>query len=190
MLSLQIWGGLFYLLNKVFFSLSERTTDSAKRHLRILSWAVYLIGLPAVVAMLMLKHDWIFAAIEIGGAPSMTLGLVIALRGKGCEPKWLNYFALVAITLGLVYSLYAFGGMTTYIQWLEVGAALGFLVGTYRLAREHADGYFWYMLMNTSAGLLLWLQELHLFALQQGASLLFVIDAYYSWKRKHTFATT
>ncbi|MGH7249705.1 MAG: hypothetical protein ACREGC_01910 [Minisyncoccia bacterium] len=189
MVFLQVWGGAFYLLNKIFLSFAERSEGDTKKKWRVWSWVVYLIGLPAVVLMLALKHNWIFSALEVGGAPAMVLGLLIALRDRGSEPKWLNRFAFVTIVVGLGYSVYDFGGMTTLGQWLEVGAVVGFLIGTYRLAKEHADGYLWYILMSASAGLLFVFEDLRWFALQQLASLLFIVDAYFTWRRKRNPTT-
>jgi hypothetical protein len=55
---------------------------------------------------------------------------------------------------------------------------VGFLVGTYRLADDHLDGYTWFFLMNISAGWLMFMQDYFWLGMQQVASLAFVIDAY------------
>src|SRR3989338_3130558 len=147
---LQIWGGFFYLLNKIFFSRSERSAGEKRRKWRIASWVVYLVGLPAVVPMLLIKEDYIFAMFEVGGAPAMVLGLIIALRGKGRAPKWLHAIAVTSIVGGLGWSIYELEGITRLTQLIEIGAVLGFLIGTYQLAREQATGYLWYVLMHLS----------------------------------------
>lgn len=183
---LQVWGGLFYLLNKIFFSFAERDYKNAKKSWQKLSWIVYIIGLPGIVGILVLKHNWIFAALEVGGAPSMFLGLFIAIRGKGYEPKWLNHFAALTIFIGLGYSFYDFGGITSLTQWLEIGSVVGFLIGTYRLANEKADGYLWYLLMSATALLLFWIQDLTLLVAQQIVSTLFIVDAYLAWRRNRS----
>ena len=109
----------------------------------------------------------------------MVLGLVIALRGTTKNPpRWLDHFALVCIPLGFGYSLYDFGGITTIDQWLEIGLVLGFLVGTYLLAKEWASGYLWYVLMHVTCGWLMWIQGYPWLLLQQLVSLVFIVDAY------------
>lgn len=186
---LQVWGGIFYLLNKIFLSFSERS-ESNKKRWRIASWVVYLIGLPPWVIIFIIERNWIVAALEAGGAPAMVLGLVIAVRGKGKEPKWLDHIALVAIVLGFGYSLYDFGGLHTLTQWLEIGTVAGFLFGTYLLAKENASGYLWFIQMNVANGALMWVEHYPWLVLQQVVSLIFVVDAYLAWKRKHTLVAT
>ena len=39
---LQIWGGGFYLLNKIFFALAEGKKEKTKRHLKIIGWITYI----------------------------------------------------------------------------------------------------------------------------------------------------
>lgn len=106
-LLLQVWGGLFYLLNKVFFSRAERSKNSqGKQKSRFWAWAFYLIGVPAWVIVLVSGRNWIAAAIETGGAPAMLVGLINARRGQGHAPLWLDHFAKLALAIGLGLSLY------------------------------------------------------------------------------------
>ena len=180
---LQWLGGGFYLLNKIFLSFSERARnrgDEAKaRKWRIASWVVYLVGLPPWVIIFISWRNWIAASVEASGAPAMLLGLVIALRGTTKNPpRWLDHLALVCIPLGFGYSLYDFGGITTINQWLEIGLVLGFLVGTYLLAKERASGYLWYVLMHVTCGWLMWIQGYPWLFFQQLVSLVFIVDAY------------
>jgi hypothetical protein len=84
-LLLQIWGGGCYLLNKIFLSRSEGKLDG--RTVRIWGWAVYLLGLPAWVIILVMKRDWMAATIEAGGAPAMLLGLMAAMKGLERAPQ-------------------------------------------------------------------------------------------------------
>jgi hypothetical protein len=78
-LSLQIWGGLFYLLNKIFFSQAERSKTTMRRRVwRIRSWIVYLAGLPAWIIVFTSEHNWIAAGVESGGAPAIIVGLIIS----------------------------------------------------------------------------------------------------------------
>lgn len=175
-------------------SVRERANESqhhtVARRLRIAAWIVYLIGLPFIVVMLAMKHDWIAASVEASGAPSMLLGLVIAFRKSNAEiPRWLDRLAIVCIPLGFIYSIYDFGGLNQMSQILEIGLIAGFLVGTYLLARDRMSGYLWYVLMHVSCGWLVWIQGMQWFTLQQAISLAFIGDAF--WTRlRHRKATS
>lgn len=186
---LQWLGGGCYLLNKVFLSFSERArnlnNETLARKWRIASWVVYLIGLPPWVIIFISWRNWIAASVEASGAPAMVLGLVTALRGTTKNPpRWLDYLALVCIPLGFAYSLYDFGGLNTINQWLEIGLVIGFLVGTYLLAKERASGYLWYVLMHITCGWLMWIQGYPWLCLQQAVSLVFIFDAYLMTQRQ------
>jgi len=74
-------------------------------------------------------------------------------------------------------SLYDFGGVTSITQWLELGVSVGFLTGTYLLAHQNPRGFFGFMVMNSSNAVLMTIQDKPLLAIQQIASLLFVVDA-------------
>jgi hypothetical protein len=91
---------------------------------------VYLLGLPPIVIMLCMKQNWIFAAIEIGGAPAMLCGLIAAFSRKDA-PKWLDRLAVVAVPVGLALSLLDLGFSRPLTQGLEIGGSAGFLIGTY-----------------------------------------------------------
>lgn len=181
------WAGSFYLLNKIFLSLSERAMcknrgDWAKVA-RVASWIAYLVGLPAWVWIFVEEHNWIAAGVETSGLPAMLLGLVIALRGKGGKsPKILDRIALFFIPVGFLYSLYDFGGFNSFTQLLETLLVVGFLVGTYQLAKERLSGYLWFVLMHVACAWLMWVQDYQWLFLQQVVSLLFVYDAY-MWSR-------
>ncbi len=180
---LQWLGGDFYLLNKVFLSLSEyarkRGNRTKARQWRIFSWIVYLTGLPPWVIIFIDSRNWIAAAVEASGVPAMLLGLVIAVRGINKKPPpLLDRLALVCIPLGFAYSLYDFGGLNTINQWLEIGLVAGFLVGTYLLAKEKPSGYLWYVLMHITCGWLMWIQAYPWLFLQQVISLGFIAAAY------------
>lgn len=178
-LPLQIWGGVFYLLNKIFFSRAERSKNERLRRVwRIRSWIVYLAGLPAWVVVFISEHNWIAAGVESGGAPAMTIGLIIAWRGHGNEPKWLDYVAKLSVLIGLTLSFYEFGGIKTLNQVLELGIAAGFLMGTYMMAKDKVQGYFWLMIGNVSCASLMGLEGFLLLMAQQTVSLFFVTDAY------------
>ena len=174
----QIWGGGFYLLNKIFFSRAERCTGDKQKAWKANAWFVYLLGLPAILVLFYLKRNWIGFAIEGGSAASMVLGLVIAKRGIENAPKWLDYIALCCVIIGIGFSLYDFGGITTLNQVLELGMSVGFLLGVYLLAKENPNGYLWFMLMNVSTFFLMYIQDYYIMTVQQAISLGFVVDAY------------
>lgn len=195
--ALQIIGGVFYLLNKVFFSISERARNCGNqeraRSWRIAAWVVYLIGLPPWVILFIGRRNWIAAAVEAGGVPAMALGLVMAMKGQDYKPPvWLDRLAILGIALGFGYSLYDFGGLTSITQYLEVGLVVGFLIGTYQLAMERPSGYLWYVLMHCCCGALMGLQGYEWLLVQQVLSLVFIADAYLTRRRaqRHTPITS
>lgn len=143
------------------------------------TWAVYLMGLPFIVWMFFLERDWIFASIEIGGIPAMLCGLVVAFRRKNA-PNWLNYLAIIAIPIGLALSAWDFGGISLSpgTQLLEILGSAGFLVGTLLLAKDYQSGYYWFMLMNVSTGILLGIQGNYLMFPQQILSVALIYDAH------------
>ncbi len=178
-ISLQIWGGIFYLLNKVFFSQAERSKTIDDRNIwRIRSWIVYLMGLPAWVVVFISEHNWIAAGVESGGAPAMLVGFIIAWRGHGAEPKWLDSIAKLSVLVGLALSVYEFGGIKNLSQFLELGIAAGFLMGTYMMAKDNAQGYLWLMLGNVSCASLMGIEGFYILMTQQLISLGFVTDAF------------
>ena len=187
-ISLQIWGGIFYLLNKVFFSQAERSGANNGRKLwRIRSWIVYLTGLPAWVVVFISEHNWIAAGVESGGAPAMVVGLLIARRGQGTEPKWLDSLAKLSILFGLALSIYDFGGINSLSQIFELGIAAGFLMGTFMMAKDNAQGYLWLILGNVSCASLMGIEGYFILMTQQLVSLAFVTDAILTRRKKHIF---
>jgi len=179
---LQLWGGLFYLANKIFFAVSESRGHQRKKQLRVNGWIIYILGVPAWVIILSFKHNWIAASIEAGGLPAMLLGLYNVYTDHSRPHRFLNGLATVStytfIILGCGYSLYDFGGITSLSQVLEIGVMVGFLLGSYLLAKNRNQGWLFFMLMNTSMGTLMLLQNKPILAFQQGVSLYFVIYGY------------
>lgn len=108
----------------------------------------------------------------------MLVGLIIAWRGHGMEPKWLNGVAKLSVFVGLVLSVYEFGGINSVSQFLELGIAAGFLMGTYLMAKDSAQGYLWLMLGNVSCASLMGTQGFYILMAQQLVSLGFVTDAF------------
>ncbi len=123
-------------------------------------------------------------SVEAGGSTAMVLGIVVATRGLERTPRWLDHIALASAVIGIFYSLYDFGGITTLSQMLEIGTVSGFLIGTYLLAKERPVGYLWYMIMNIATGCLMFIQDYPVMAAQQVLSLGFIADAYLTHRRK------
>ncbi len=183
---MQVLGGTFYTLNKIFFSFKERSSGERARQWRIWAWIVYIIGLAPWLVILSHERNWMVTFVEAGGAPAMFLGLILAFRRADDHPSeqnkrlenFFDKFARVAAVLGIAFSLYDVGLMKSWTQWAELGVTIGFLVGTYRLAKDHLDGYLWFLLMNFSCCVLMNLQGYKWLAFQQLLSLVFVLDAY------------
>lgn len=200
----QVIAGGGYLLQKIFLLFAEGNKSATGRRLRILGWIAYLVGLPMWLIIFYDKSNWILVFVEGGGAPSMILGLIIALREQPEEkppalgfiialreqpeeeeipvkeeesPKWLDAFAVVMTCIGIGVSLYSFGGLFTLTQILELFVAIGFLIGTYLVAKKNPWGWFFYLIMNGSAGTLMWVEDLPVLAIQQAFSFLVVLMA-------------
>ena len=187
-LLVQIWAGSFYLLNKVFFSTAERTQPVLKRKLKAMGWIVYILGVPAWAIILIGNHNWIAASIEIGGVPAMLLGLYNVVNNNEKKSKPLEYAARFStyafIVFGVSYSLFEYGGINTLSQILEIGVMIGFLLGSYLLAKSNVYGWPFFMLMNVSAGMLMYIQDKPILAIQQALSLGFVIYGFFSMYQK------
>lgn len=184
----QITGGVFYLLNKIFLSLSERArklqNEGCRRRWRVASWAVYLVGLPPWVVIFISERNWIAALVEASGAPAMALGLIWALKGLEYQaPLWLKQLTMGCIALGFALSLHDFGGLTAFTQLLEIGLVAGYLIGTYLIAKEKATGYLWFVIMHISCGWLMWIQGYPWLFAQQVVSLGFIADAWLTQRR-------
>ncbi|MCI5108652.1 MAG: hypothetical protein MRY49_02290 [Candidatus Pacebacteria bacterium] len=179
---MQVLAGGFYLLNKIFLFLSE-SNKIRKRFWRINAWSVYLLGLPFWTYIFLSERNWIAAALELGGAPAMVMGLVYSVRKEQKSLRWLDHICIIAIVLGLGYSLYDFGGIVVINQYLELGTVTGFLIGTYMLAKEKPGGYLWFLIMNVSNAALMAIQDYYWLSVQQMISFCFVLSAYISVKR-------
>lgn len=188
---LQVWGGSCYLLAKILLSRAE---GKKKTGLRQYGWLVYLSGVPAWVILLFQNRNWIAMAIEAGGVPGMVLGLVVAIRGMEQVPRLLDLgtrvFVWVLIFLGVGYSAYDSGGITTFTQILEFGVTVGFLLGTYLLAKADRRGWLCFILMHTSMGILMAMQIKWILVLFQAASIYFAVSGFRRAKKavvqKHT----
>ena len=178
-LVLQIWGGLFYLTNKICFALAEGKEKNRKRQLKIIGWTIYILGVPAWVAILIVKHDWIAASIEAGGIPAMLFGLFNVYKNSEKPNSFFDiiasFFSYAFIIFGTSYSLYDYGGITSISQLLEIGVMIGFLLGSYHLAKNKAYGWLFFMIMNGSMGTLMIIQSKPILAIQQTVSLCVVV---------------
>jgi len=179
-LILQIWGGSFYLINKICFALSEgKGNHHRKKNLKLFGWLIYILGVPAWVTILIIKHDWIAASIEAGGFPAMLFGLYNVYtehkKPNKSFDRITSFLTYGAILLGTGYSLYDYGGIVSVSQLLEFGVMLGFLLGTYLLAKNNMNGWLFFMLMNGSMGSLMLIQNKPILAFQQGMSFCFVV---------------
>jgi hypothetical protein len=179
-LFLQIWGGIGYLLAKILLAFAEGMNNGRK--LRIIGWFSYLIGIPAWVILLAGKNNWVVAAIDLGSIPSMILGIVTAWKQDIQVNKkfdmFVKVFTFFMITLGTIYSIYFFHGITTFSQILEILITFGFLLGSYLLAKKNPVGWLLFTLMCTCMGILMFIQDKTLLAFQQGISLIVVIAGY------------
>lgn len=187
-LFLQIWGGSFYLLNKIFFATAEGKPEAVKRRMKLTGWVVYILGVPAWVIILISKNNFITAAIETGGVPSMFLGLLTVYYSDRPVNKALDRFASLSmylfIIVGMSYSLYEYGGLTAFTQFLELGTVVGFLAGSYLLAKDNRNGWLFFMLMNSCVAVLMFVQDKNLLCIQQILSLCFVVFGYTKSARK------
>ncbi len=178
-LVLQIWGGLFYLTNKICFALAEGKEKNRKRQLKIIGWTIYILGVPAWVAILIIKHDWIAASIEAGGIPAMLFGLYNVYKNSEKPNSFFDiiasFFSYAFIIFGTSYSLYDYGGITSISQLLEIGVMIGFLLGSYHLAKNKTYGWLFFMIMNGSMGTLMIIQNKPILAIQQTVSLCVVV---------------
>jgi hypothetical protein len=126
---LQMWGGIFYLLAKVFLAHAEGKECS---DWRIWGWIIYLLGIPPWAIILASNHNWIAMAVEIGGAPAIILGIIVATKQFRKVTLFIDRtiqaFVASLIATGAIYSIYDFHGITNVSQVLELGVTIGFLM--------------------------------------------------------------
>ena len=178
-LILQIWGGGFYLFNKIFFAVAEGKEEKHKRRFKIAGWIIYILGVPAWVIILVGKHNWIAASIEAGGVPAMLFGLFNVYQNGAAPNRIFDFITSVCtyafLTFGVCYSIYDYAGITSVSQVLEICVTVGFLIGSYLLAKNNLYGWVFFMLMNSSMGSLMLIQNKPILAIQQLISLSFVV---------------
>jgi len=178
----QIWGGAFYLSNKILFALAQGRGEETKRRLLIAGWTVYILGVPAWIVILVLGRNWIAASIEAGGVPAMLFGLYNVYHRVKTPSRRGDLlaasFTYASLALGVGYSLWERGGLTSLSQFLEIGVMIGFLMGSYLLAKDNPRGWLFFMLMNGSMAALMLMQGNPILSVQQLISLTFVIYGY------------
>ncbi|MFC5049971.1 hypothetical protein ACFPK9_05035 [Rubritalea spongiae] len=184
---LQVWGGSCYLANKVLFSLGAKSRVNSTK-LQITAWLVYLLGVPAWVIILAGHQNWIAASVEAGGIPSMLLGLYNSISEERQAKQIANVLVSVctyaALVLGVSYSVSTHGGIGSIAQVLEFGVMLGFLFGSYYMAKRSNWGWGFFMLMNVSMASLMFLQGKPILMGQQLLSLAFVVYGFISVRKK------
>lgn len=186
-LILQVWGAGFYLINKILFAISESKQASLKKKLKIIGWTIYILGVPAWVIILVAHQNWIAASIEAGGIPSMLLGLYNTYHDHKKPHKFFNKFVSFStyssLAFGLLYSLNLHGGISSITQILEIGVMLGFLLGSYYMAKNSSNGWLFFMLMNLSMASLMFIQDSPILMAQQLLSLCFVVYGFNKSKK-------
>ncbi len=190
----QIWGGSFYLANKILLASAEGRPPEFFFFFSNLGWLIYILGVPAWVIILVSKQNWIAASIEVGGVPSMLLGLYNVYKNMEVSSSHLDLFAksvtYVSLALGVGYSLLENGGLNSGTQLLEIGVMIGFLLGSYFLAMNRSWGWVFFMLMNGSMATLMFIQSKPILSMQQLCSLCFVIYGFIlAIKSKKTLTT-
>ena len=178
-LLLQLWGGGFYLANKILLALAEGRPKKSKRLLKLAGWSIYILGVPAWVIILVSQQNWIAASVEAGGVPSMLFGLYNGYKRIDGSSRQFDTFAktvtCAALAFGIGYSMFEHRGINSVTQLLEIGIMIGFLLGSYLLAKNQTFGWLFFMLMNCSTATLMFVQDKPILAIQQLLSLCFVI---------------
>jgi len=136
------------------------------------------------VIILVGHQDWIAASIEAGGIPAMLLGLYNTYHDHKKSHKPFNTFVSFStygsLVSGLLYSFNLHGGISSIAQVLEIGVMLGFLLGSYYMAKNNPSGWLFFMLMNLSMASLMFLQDRPILMAQQLLSFCFV---FYGFKK-------
>jgi hypothetical protein len=174
---LQIWGGIGYLSSKIFIVRAEFL--SYGRNCRLIGWIAYLLALPAWVILLVSRQNWIASAVETAGIPSIVLGIVITWKQNNNPNKYIDWsiriFTGIMILLGIVSSIYTFGGIKTFSQILEIIIIFGYLLSNYLLARRSPYAWLMFMAGLISMSLLMFIQNKPILCIQQLVSLIPVI---------------
>lgn len=171
-LFLQIWAAITTVLNKVFLAKGGPN----RQRWMVLGWVMFLLAIPTWLITFIQHRNWIAAALEVGGVPAAVLGLQKARKGQVALlwQRGVDIFTGLMVAIGLSYSLYDRGGITSITQLLEMAAVAGYLVGANQMSKERRSGWYWFGVMNGATALLMIVQAKWGMAAAQFVSLLFV----------------
>jgi hypothetical protein len=187
----SIEGGLFYLGHKY---LTWKFEVTGERKYLIWAWGSYLIGTPGIVLMFILKHNWMFAGLEAGGIPLMSVGLTLARSTMTLDEikektERLSWIAWGLTGIGIAYSFFDLGMMEHLTQWLEAGGVAGFFAGLiYQNQDKRKEAYLAYMLMIICTGILCWFEQIWFLVPQQLISFGFMYASLRRWKESRASA--
>jgi len=189
---LQFWGGATYLLSKILIVRAEFMEND--RNLRLIGWIMYLLGLPAWVILLAGKQNWIAAASETAGIPSILFGIVMTWKQSNKPNKYIDWairiFTGIMILLGIIFSIYTFKGIRTFSQVLEIIIICGFLVSNYLLAKRNPFAWLVFMIVIVNMGTLQLIQNKPILFVQQVLSFITVTIGFIQCLRKASAAKT
>jgi len=171
---LQLWGGIGYLLSKILLVRAEfQKTD---RTMRLVGLTAYLLGFPAWVILLASRQNWIAAASETAGIPSIIFGIILTWKQTINPNKHIDWsiriFTGIMILLGVTYSIYTFNGIRTFSQVLEIIIICGFLVSNYLLAKRNPFAWLVFIVVIINMGTLQFIQNKPILFVQQILSLI------------------
>ena len=214
---IMLCAGSFYLLQKIFFFFSEATeSKEVYCRWRIPGWGVYIIGLFFwLYVFFYIDKILILGWMELCGLPAMILGLINSLRMyrelKGRKKKekkqkklwrilfgwkllgafgWEGVLVIIGALIGTGFSIDYYGSLNSFAQGLQLAAVVGFLAGTYLLAKDWLWGYLFYALMNGTTGWLMYIKiqknpNFKMLFYMQMASIVFVVGAFLvRWRRQ------
>jgi hypothetical protein len=186
---LQLWGGILYLLSKILIVRAEFTEND--RNLRLAGWIAYLLGLPAWVILLAGKQNWIAAASETAGIPSIIFGIVLTCKQGHNPNKYIDWsiriFTGIMILLGVIFSIYTFNGIRAFSQVLEILIICGFLVSNYLLAKRNPFAWLVFMIVIINTGTLQYIQNKPLLFVQQILSFITVTIGFIQCLKKANY---
>ncbi len=177
---LQVFGGGFYLLSKVFLSLAGESLL-----LRRIGWSVYIAGVPFWMMLLWIKSDYIVLGLEFGGGLILVYALIKTFQKevKGTTKLDIaaNGLCVILFFVALYYTLGTKG--FGFHPFLEVVIAFSFAISIMMLAKKDDRGWYVMLLLHVATGTLMYRQDVWLLAIQQAISGCFALWAIYKyWK--------
>jgi|GEM_PF-6964096 len=79
-LILQIWGGSFYLTNKICFALAEDKNKSRKRQLKIAGWLFFMIMNGSMGTLMIIQNKPILAIQQAVSLCFVVYGFMTAIK--------------------------------------------------------------------------------------------------------------